>query len=94
MNIILFKMLNVVTIKEVKVKTGELVRTMRKQEKLSQEQLGERLGLSRITIKNLESGQNATLDTLFKVLQYFDLLQRYIDLINNEISNRNYNSLY
>ncbi|MET3981757.1 transcriptional regulator with XRE-family HTH domain [Mucilaginibacter sp. UYP25] len=87
-------MLNVVNIKDVKLKAGELTKTLRKRENLSQEQLAEKLGLSRYTITNLESGQNATLDTLFKILQYFDMLEAFNGFIDNEINNRNQESLY
>lgn len=87
-------MLNVINIKDVKLKVGELIKVMRKRENISQEQLAEKLGLSRYTITNLESGQNTTLDTLFKVLQYFDMLEVFMDFINSEIDNRNYRSLY
>ncbi len=87
-------MLNVLNIKDVKLKVGELVRLLRKNENLSQEQLAEKLGLSRYTITNLESGQNATLDTLFKIFQYFDKLEIFTGFIEREINNRNYDSLY
>jgi transcriptional regulator with XRE-family HTH domain len=87
-------MLNVVNIKDVKLKAGELTKTLRKRENLSQEQLAEKLGLSRYTITNLESGQNATLDTLFKILQYFDMLEAFNGFIDNEINNRSQESLY
>ncbi|RCH56874.1 XRE family transcriptional regulator [Mucilaginibacter hurinus] len=83
-----------VSIKETKLKTAEMVKVLRKREKLSQEQLAMRLNLSRITIKNLEAGKNATLDTLFKVLQYFDLLQSFADLVDRETGQQDYDSIY
>ena len=67
-------MFNNVKIKDVKLESGALVKVLRKREKLSQQELGDLLGLSRITIQNLESGKNFTIDTFLKVLQYFDLL--------------------
>jgi transcriptional regulator with XRE-family HTH domain len=87
-------MLNVLNIKDVKLKVGELVKLLRKNESISQQQLAEKLGLSRYTITNLESGQNATLDTLFKIFQYFDKLEIFTGFIDSEINNRNYDSLY
>jgi transcriptional regulator with XRE-family HTH domain len=87
-------MLDNLNIKDVKLQIGQLVKILRKKERLTQNQLGEKLDLSRITVQNLESGKNATLDTLLKVLQYFDKLQAFQDNIDNEISNNNYESLY
>ena len=87
-------MLNVLNIKDVKLKVGDLVKLLRKNENISQEQLAEKLGLSRYTITNLESGQNATLDTLFKILQYFDKLDVFTGFIDAEMNNGNYGSLY
>jgi transcriptional regulator with XRE-family HTH domain len=87
-------MLNAINIKDVKLSIAELVKVLRKQEKLTQEQLAGKLGLSRITIKNLEGGNNATLDTLFKVLQYFDALGELRDYIDGQVLNKNQKSLY
>ena len=87
-------MLNVINIKDVKLSIAELVKILRKQEKLTQEQLADKLGLSRITIKNLERGNNATLDTLFKVLQYFGALEDFRDYIDSQVQNKNHKSLY
>lgn len=65
---------NTVKIVEVKQDLGQLVRTLRKGAKLSQQELADLLSLSRLTIQNLELGKNCTIETLLKVLQYFDLL--------------------
>lgn len=67
-------MFNVVKIKDVKLEIGQLTKVLRKRDQLSQQDLGDLLGLSRITIQNLEMGKNFTIDTLLKVLQHFDLL--------------------
>jgi len=61
-------------IKDVKSEIGRLVKSYRKEQKLSQQELAELLELSRITIQNLESGKNFTIDTLLKVFNHFDLL--------------------
>ena len=87
-------MLDSINIKNVKLRVSDLVKLFRKREGLTQEQLGEKLGLSRITIQNLESGKNATIDTLLKVLQYFDLLNGLYEYLGNEIDNNNQASLY
>jgi transcriptional regulator with XRE-family HTH domain len=83
-----------VTVKDVKLQIGLLVKTLRNQASLTQEQLAEKLSLSRVTIQNLESGQNPTMDTLLKVLQYFDLLGSFNSYIETEIQNNNQQSLY
>jgi len=77
----LFKTL---TIKDVKVELGLLVKSFRKREKLSRQDLAEKLNLSRITIQNLESGKNFTIDTLLKVLQYFDLMDAFNDFVTGK----------
>jgi transcriptional regulator with XRE-family HTH domain len=61
-------------IKDVKLEIGHLVKSYRKQQKLSQQELAYQLELSRITIQNLESGKNFTIDTLLKVFNHFDVL--------------------
>ena len=61
-------------IKDVKSEIAQLVKSYRKQQKLSQQELADQLELSRITIQNLESGKNVTIDTLLKVFTQFDVL--------------------
>lgn len=70
-----------VKIKDVKLEIGGLVRSLRKKNKLSQQDLADLLGLSRLTIQNLESGKNFTIDTLLKVLQNFEMLPNLQDLL-------------
>ena len=67
-------MFNKIKIKDVKIRIGQSVKIIRKSNKLTQQELAELLDLSRITIQNLESGKNFTIDTLLKVLQHFDML--------------------
>lgn len=71
-------------IKDVKSEIGQLVKSCRKREKLSRQELAEKLDLSRITIQNVESGKNFTIDTLLKVLHYFDLLQAFNDFMKGK----------
>ena len=61
-------------IKDVKLEIGRLIKSYRKQQRLSQQELADQLELSRITIQNLESGKNFTIDTLLKVFHHFDVL--------------------
>lgn len=65
-------MLDFLTIKEVKTNIGQWCRQMRKAQNLTKQELAEELDLSRFTIAKLENGENPTLETLLKVLQYFD----------------------
>lgn len=87
-------MLNPITIKEVKNQIGALVKTLRDRDGLTQEELAEKLNLSRVTIQNLESGKNPTIETLLKVLQYFDLLDGLNNYIETEARNNTQQSLY
>jgi transcriptional regulator with XRE-family HTH domain len=62
-------------IKDVKKDIGKLIKTYRKQHKLTQSEIADRLDVSRNTIQNLEAGKNFTIDTLLKVLKELDLLR-------------------
>jgi len=68
-------MFDTLKIKDVKENLGLLVRSLRKTNGFSQNELAELLDLSRITIQNLESGKNFTIDTYLKVMRHFDLLE-------------------
>jgi transcriptional regulator with XRE-family HTH domain len=63
-----------IKIKDVKSEIAQLVKSYRKQQRLTQQELADQLALSRITIQNLESGKNFTIDTLLKVFNHFDTL--------------------
>jgi transcriptional regulator with XRE-family HTH domain len=82
-------------IKDVKLEIGQLVKSYRKQQKLSQQDLAEQLELSRITIQNLESGKNFTIDTLLKVFNHFDVLVGFNQfLMDKRNENEQMTSLY
>jgi transcriptional regulator with XRE-family HTH domain len=82
-------------IKDVKLAIGQLVKSYRKREKLSMQELGDELQLSRITIQNVELGKNFTIETLLKVLQYFDLLPAFNSFLKGMRSeNEGVESLY
>ncbi len=86
--------LEAITIKTVKTNIGEWLKALRKARQLSQDQLAELLNLSRLTIQNLEAGKNITIDTLLKVLQHFDALDRLAAFIDSENKNKDLPSLY
>lgn len=49
---------------------GRMIRTVRKERNLTQEQLGELIGVQKAQISKLENGSNsATIDTILKVFQ-------------------------
>lgn len=83
-----------ITISDVKQQIGELAKVVRKRHNHTQEQLAESLGMSRITIQNLEAGKNATLDTLLKVLQHYDMLSELNSFVTSAIDNNNTPSMY
>jgi transcriptional regulator with XRE-family HTH domain len=82
-------------IKDVKSEIAQLVKSYRKQQKLSQLDLAEQLELSRITIQNLESGKNFTIDTLLKVFNHFEVLVGFNQfLMDQRNENEQMTSLY
>ena len=54
---------------------GEYIRSVRLERNLTQEQLGDRSGVHRTTIRDLELGKRSTLLTLIQVLRSLDQLQ-------------------
>jgi transcriptional regulator with XRE-family HTH domain len=54
---------------------GEYIRSVRLERNLTQEQLGDRSGVHRTTIRDLELGRRSTLLTLIQVLRSLDELQ-------------------
>ena len=70
-------MLTFTTIKEVKDNLGVWCKWLRKSEKLTQHQLAKELGLSPLTISKLENGENPTIETLLKVMQYFNEMDAF-----------------
>lgn len=87
-------MLDVVTIKDVKIQLGHACKRLRKANDLSREELAEVLDISRATIQNIENGKNATLDTVLKVANHFGLLLSISNQINKATTNQDNISLY
>ena len=87
-------MLEITTIKDVKVKIGEVCKALRKSNELSRDELAEVLDVSSTTIQNIENGKNATLDTVLKVANHFGLLQSIANQIDKAIVDQNDISLY
>lgn len=82
-------------IKEIKEEVGALLRKMRKTNSLSQQDLADLLNLSRITIQNVESGKNFTIDVLLLILQHFNELDSFNNyLLQRSEEYENVKSLY
>ena len=86
--------LKTINIVDVKMNLANMLRSLRKRNSMTRAELAEELGVSRITIQNIETAQNVTIDTLLKVLQYFELLENFNDFISEERNNNSYGSLY
>ena len=87
-------MIDAITIKEVKLQLGALCKQRRQSYQMSQEDLADALGLSRFTIQKFENGKNATIDTVLKIANHFDLLESLYQALKNLESNNDINSLY
>lgn len=88
-------MLDFITIKEVKSSIGSWCRAMRKSENMTKQELAEELHISRFTIAKLENGENPTLETLLKVLQYFDEIKSLNQFVVGKTDSLdNHESLY
>ncbi len=87
-------MLEIITLKDVKVKIGEASKALRKSNGLSRDELAEALDVSSTTIQNIENGKNATLDNILKVANHFGLLQSIAKEIDKVIIGQNDISLY
>lgn len=74
---------------ESRIKIGGTIRTIRENRALSQEQLAEKMNISRSTISKIESGKfNCSIDYLWKfgyVLQFEVVLQEYPNDLHNAV---------
>lgn len=87
-------MLDLTTIKDVKVKIGEACKALRKSNGFSRDELADVLDVSSTTIQNIENGKNATLDNILKVANHFGLLQPIAKETDKIIVDQNDISLY
>ena len=87
-------MIDAVTIKDVKLQLGELCKQKRQSYEMSQEDLAEALDISRYTIQKFENGKNATLDTVLKIANHFDLLNNLYQALKDIEKSNDMNSLY
>ena len=87
-------MIDAITIKDVKLQLGELCKQKRRSYELSQEDLADVLDISRYTIQKFENGKNATLDTVLKIANHFDLLNNLYQALKDIEKSNDINSLY
>ena len=59
---------------------GEAIKQTRKKQGLTQEQLGERMGVKKAQISRLESGKSITYDSIRRVFQALGSKSAWIDL--------------
>lgn len=78
-----------IRVSDVKIDLGKLMKKMRTDRKLSQEELAKRLNLSRITIQNIERGNNFTIETYLLVLQFFNEIESFSDYIKSRLEDYN-----
>jgi len=78
-----------IRVSDVKTEIGSLIKKMRANKKLTQEELAKRLNLSRITIQNIERGNNFTIDTCLLILQYFNEIESFNEYIKTKIDDYN-----
>lgn len=59
---------------ELLAELGARIRTLRKNAKMSQAELAERVGVSRVNISEIERGSNTTISTFLRILKVFNRL--------------------
>ena len=78
-----------VRVSDVKINIGTLIKKMRAKRKLTQGELAKRLNLSRITIQNIERGNNFTIETYLLIFQYFDEIESFNEYIKSKVDDYN-----
>jgi len=71
------------------VSLGKLIYHLRKNENLSQTELANLINVSRLTILKIEKGKSVSLETILSILKYFNLLDKFNTLINENMENIN-----
>lgn len=81
--------IELITVKEVKINIAKWCQLLRKEQGETQISLAMKLNISHKTIYNLEKGGNFTIDTLLKILQYFDRLDLFYKFLSDQIQEEN-----
>jgi len=71
------------------INLGKLIYHLRKNENLTQAELADLINVSRLTISKIEKGKSVNLETVLSILKYFNLLDEFNTLINENIENIN-----
>ena len=85
---------DLVKVSDVKLQMGAWCKSMRRRKRLSQEELSANLNLSRVTIHNLESGKNSTIETFLKVVNHFQELEGFYAYLTEKTAEKEIKSLY
>lgn len=67
---------------EILKELGEKIRAMRRKAGISQQQLADEIGFSRISISEIERGQNTSVTTLIRILKVFGKADEFEALFN------------
>ena len=78
-----------IRVSDVKINIGTLIKKMRAKRKLTQGELAKQLNLSRITIQNIERGNNFTIDTYLLIFQHFDEIESFNEYIKSKFDDYN-----
>jgi len=87
-------MLHRIKVSDVRMQIGQLLRNLRKRERMSQQELADRIGVSRVTVYNIETGKNANIDTWLLILEHFDALAEFSEFMRQQNDTIDTGSLY
>jgi len=59
---------------------GQSIKTLRKNQDMNQQQLADHIGISRVALSQLESGNNTSLVTLIRILKTFGRMDAFEQL--------------
>lgn len=83
-----------IKVSDVRIQIGQMLRNLRKRERMSQQELADRIGVSRVTVYNIETGKNANIDTWLLILEHFDALAEFTEFMRQQNDTIDTGSLY
>ncbi|MGB0367908.1 MAG: helix-turn-helix transcriptional regulator [Flavobacteriales bacterium] len=66
---------------EVLIELGKRIKSLRKNAGMNQTQLAERVGVSRVSISEIERGSNTTITTFLRILKVFNRLDALEEIL-------------